>query len=95
MFGTARQARLTNRAVPNGPTCRGSGPGTARQPASRAGPTRWHVGPSEYIVYFSKNWVAAGVRTHSLVYERLKRTHLASAATVLLCYMLNSYTKYM
>jgi hypothetical protein len=49
-IGTARQARLTNRVVPNGPTCRGSDSGMARQPASRVGPARWHVGPSEYIV---------------------------------------------
>jgi hypothetical protein len=47
---TARQAQLTKRAVPDGPTCRYRGPGTARQPASRAGPARWHYDPSEYIV---------------------------------------------
>jgi hypothetical protein len=40
---TARQAQLTKRAVLDGPTCRG-------QPASLAGPVRWHYSPSEYIV---------------------------------------------
>ena len=34
-------------------------------------------------IYSSKKYVAAGVRTHNLVYERLKHTHLASAATKL------------
>jgi hypothetical protein len=50
VLGTICQARLTIRAVPYGPTCRGSDPGTARQPVSRVGPTRWYVGPSKYIV---------------------------------------------
>jgi hypothetical protein len=40
VFGTARQARLANRVVPDGPMCRGSGPDMARQHASRVGPAR-------------------------------------------------------
>jgi hypothetical protein len=63
----------------------------AREPVSRAGPARWHYGPSEYIVEFSKKYVVVGARTHNLVHKRLKRIHLTSAAAVLLCYMLNSY----
>jgi hypothetical protein len=39
--GTARQARLAKRAMPDGPACRCRGPDTARQCASRAGPARW------------------------------------------------------
>jgi hypothetical protein len=50
VVGTARQAQLTKRVVPDGSTCRYRDPGMARQPASRAGPARWHYGPSEYIV---------------------------------------------
>jgi hypothetical protein len=90
--GTARQARL--RIVPclDGPACRCRGPGTIREPVSRAGPVRWHYGPSEYIVEFSKKCVVVGAQTHNLVHKRLKRIHLTSAAAVLLCYMLNSYT---
>jgi hypothetical protein len=37
--------------------------------------------------------VPTQARTH--MSERIKHTHLASAATVLSCYILNSYTKYM
>jgi hypothetical protein len=85
--GTARQARLVNRAV-----SRWAGPGTARESVSRAGPARWHYGPSEYIVEFSKKCVVVRVRTHNLVSKRLKRIHLTSATAVLLCYMLTSYT---
>jgi hypothetical protein len=60
VVGTARQAQLMKCAVPNGPTYRYRYPGTARQPASRAGPARWHYGLSDYIVKFSKKYVVAG-----------------------------------
>jgi hypothetical protein len=33
-----------------------------------------------------------GAQTLNQIFERLKHTHLASAAVVLLYYMLNSYT---
>jgi hypothetical protein len=47
------------------------------------------------ILYNSaKNVYLRGARTHTHVYERLKHTHLASAATVLLLYV-NSYIEYM
>jgi hypothetical protein len=90
--GTARQARLRSVSCPDGPACRCRGPGTAREPVSRAGPARWHYGPSEYIVEFSKKYVVVGARTHNLVHKRLKRIHLTNATAILLCYMLNSYT---
>jgi hypothetical protein len=89
--GTARQARLRSVPCPDGPTCRCRGPGTAREPVSRAGPARWHYGSSEYIVEFSKKYVVVGAQTHNLVYKRLKRIYLTSAVAVLLCYMLNFY----
>jgi hypothetical protein len=50
MAKRAGTTRLAKRAVLDGPACRYRGPGTARQPASGAGPARWHYGPSEYIV---------------------------------------------
>jgi hypothetical protein len=89
VVSTARQTRLVKRAVPDGPTCRYCGPGTTRQPASRAGPgsTMTHLS----ILYnLAKKCVFVG--TNSQLYKTLKHIHLASAAIVLLCYMLNSYT---
>jgi hypothetical protein len=50
MAKRAGTARLAKRAMPDGSVCRCRGPDTARQPASRVGPARWHYGPSEYIV---------------------------------------------
>jgi hypothetical protein len=47
------------------------------------------------ILYNLAKMCCCGVRTHNLVHERLKHTHLANAATILLCYLLNSYAKYM
>jgi hypothetical protein len=89
---TARQVRLRSVPCLDGPVCRCRGPGTAREPVSRAGPARWHYGSSEYIVEFSKKCVIVGTRIHNLVHKRLKRIHLTNAATILLCYVLNSYT---
>lgn len=37
VLAMVRQVRLANRAMLDGLTCRGSGLGTARQPASRTG----------------------------------------------------------
>jgi hypothetical protein len=60
--------------------------------SGRPGGTLAHLS----ILYnLAKKCVDVGVQTHNLVYKRLKHTYLASAATILLCYMLNSYTKYM
>jgi hypothetical protein len=60
--------------------------------SGRPGGTLAHLS----ILYnLAKKYVVAGVWTPNLVYERLKRTHLASAFAVLLRYMLNSYAKYM
>jgi hypothetical protein len=82
--GTARPGMARHRHGP---------PDPAREPGSRAGPARWHYGPSEYIVEFIKKCVVVGAQTHNLVHKRLKRIHLTNAAAVLLCYLLNSYSK--
>jgi hypothetical protein len=86
MVGTARQARLAKRAVPDGPACRCRGPGTTRQPANRARPARWHYGPSEWY-NLAKKYVVVGVQTHNLVHKRLKRIHLTSATAVFVLYV--------
>jgi hypothetical protein len=55
----------------------------------RPGSTMAHLS----ILYnLAKKCVVVGAQTHDLMNKRLKHIHLASAATVLLYYMLNSYT---
>lgn len=53
----ARQVRLANLAMLDGPMYRDSSPDTAREPASRVGTVRWHVGLPEYIIKISKKKV--------------------------------------
>ena len=89
---TARQARLAKRAVPDGPacSCRGQAwPVSLLVVPSRPGGTMVYLS----ILYnLAKKYVVIEIQTHNLVHKRLKRIHLTSAAAVLLCYMLNSYT---
>jgi hypothetical protein len=82
MAKRAGTTRLAKRAVPDGPACR-----CAAQ--ARPGGTMAHLS----ILYnLAKKCVFVGTQTHNPVHKRLKHIHLTSAATILLCYMLNSYT---
>jgi hypothetical protein len=88
--GTARQAQLTKRAVRRRAAIAAQArPVRLLVVSGRPGGTMIHLS----ILYnLAKKCVVVETQTHNLVYKRLKCIHLASAAAVLLCYMLNSYT---